>query len=238
MSLLVGRSNSNSEDLNNNTESSIGSSALQKAIERNKLKQIEKAQKENGSNFLNDLNDKGISLPNLQVNRPSISIEEKLKQLKAPLTPNLILQPSRQVPSSPVQSSISPFSSERSNDVNKFTMPNLGLGGVKLAKSKWENFKGNFLGYVVKLMWIFSIVLFLRLVFAERGVLEYYFRRKKVQEKMDTLDKQVFENKKLKKEIERIERDMTYQKSLVRNNLGFIAEDEFIIVLPEPKNKI
>jgi cell division protein FtsB len=238
LSLLVGRSNINSEDLNNKTESSIGSSALQRAIERNRLKQLEKTQKENGSDFLNNLSDKGINLPQGPINRPSISIEEKLKQLKAPLTPNLILQPSRQVPSSPVQTTSSPYSSERGLDVNKLTIPNLGLGGVKLAKSKWENFKANFLGYVVKLMWIFSIVLFLRLVFAERGVLEYYFRRKKVQEKMDTLDKQVYENKKLKKEIERIERDMTYQKSLVRNNLGFIAEDEFIIVLPEPKNKI
>ncbi len=236
MSLLVGRSNSNSEDLNNKTESSIGSSALQKAIERNRLKQLERAQKENGSNFLNDINDKDTSPLNTPVNRPAISIEEKLKQLKAPSTPNLILQPPR--PSSPIPTSSSSYPNEKSINLNKLTTPNFGLEGIKLGKSKWENFKENFLGYVVKLMWIFSIVLFLRLVFAERGVLEYYFRRNKVQEKLNTLDKQVFANKKLKKEIERIERDITYQKSLVRNNLGFIAEDEFIIVLPEPKNKI
>jgi cell division protein FtsB len=211
---------------------------LQKAIERNRLKQLERAQKENGSIFLNDLNNNDTNPLNVPLNRPAISIEEKLKQLKAPLTPNSILQPSRPVSSSPITTSNSPYSNERSIGLNKLTTPNLGLGGIKLAKSKWENFKENFLGYVVKLMWIFSIVLFLRLVFAERGVLEYYFRRKKVQEKLDTLDKQVFANKRLKKEIERIERDITYQKSLVRNNLGFIAEDEFIIVLPEPKNKI
>jgi cell division protein FtsB len=79
--------------------------------------------------------------------------------------------------------------------------------------------------------------LLLRLIFADRGVLEYYFRRQKVQEKLDILDNQVLVNKKLKKEIERIQKDITFQKSLVRNHLGFIADDEFIIVLPEAKNK-
>ncbi len=215
MSLLVGRNRDNSQEVSPQSEQSIGSSALQKALERNRAKQLEKTQKENGPDLFDS------EEPEV---RPSISIEDKLKQLKASPSPNLTLPPPR-----PSTTTLPIFNKTESSNLS------FGLKRVDLVKTKITDFKSNFFGHVLKVMWIFSLILFLRLIFVERGILEFYFRRQRVQEKIEVYDKQVATNKKLKKEIERIERDVTYQKSLVRNNLGFIADDEYIIVLPESR---
>lgn len=232
MSLIFGRNKSDSQDSNSNKEQTIGSSALQQAIERNRLKLLQKDSPSPGSSPPNDT----LTAPNPSI-RSSIPFEEKLKQLRADPTPNMVIPPPKVMPSSP------PLTSTKSSLTNKFenlgtiSKPNLRLDSISSVKSKWDYIRSNIFNYFLKGLWIFSIILLLRLIFADRGVLEYYFRRKKVQEKLEILENQVQINKKIAKEITRIQKDITFQKSLVRNHLGFIADDEFIVVLPESKSK-
>ena len=44
------------------------------------------------------------------------------------------------------------------------------------------------------------------------------------------------ENMQIVREIERMQTDTAYQKKLVRDNLGFIAADEFLILFPKEKS--
>lgn len=237
MSLIFGREKGDSSNSPSNDQQTIGSDALQKAIERNKLKLLEKEGGLKNSNLTGSVAvEKTNPSPN-PLNRPPINFEEKLKQLKAEPSPDLVLPTPRPVLSTPPPSPASSLLSNKIPSSNPFTSTKLSLEKANSKMPKWDDIKSNFFNYILKGIWIFSVVLLLRLVFADRGVLEYYFRRQKVQEKLDILDNQVQVNKKLKKEIERIQKDITFQKSLVRNHLGFIADDEFIIVLPEPKNK-
>ncbi len=237
MSLIFGREKGDSDKSTSNEQQTIGRDALQRAIERNKQKLLEKEGGLKASNLPNSVAvEKTNPTPN-PLNRPTINFEEKLKQLKAEPSSNLVLPSSK-----PVNNSLPPtpspsLLSNKTQTPNPFSYTKLGLENVNSKMPSWDTIKSNFLNYVLKGIWIFSVVLLLRLIFADRGVLEYYFRRQKVQEKLNILDNQVQVNKKLKKEIERIQKDVTFQKSLVRNHLGFIADDEFIIVLPEPKNK-
>jgi cell division protein FtsB len=237
LSLIFGREKSDSSNSTSNDQQTIGSDALQKAIERNKLKLLEKEGGLKASNLTGSGTvEKTGPSPN-PLNRPTINFEEKLKQLKAEPSPDLVLPSPRVVPNTPPPKPAPSILSNKIPSSNPFTSPKLGLENANSKIPKWDTIKSNFFSYILKGIWIFSIVLLLRLIFADRGVLEYYFRRQKVQEKLDILDNQVLVNKKLKKEIERIQKDITFQKSLVRNHLGFIADDEFIIVLPEAKNK-
>lgn len=239
MSLIFGRNKSDSQDSTSNKEQTIGSTALQQAIERNRLKLLEKGPLLKSSNSPSPESTKDpIPAPN-PVNRPpSIPIEEKLKQLRVDPPPNMVLPTSRPIPPSPPVTPGPSFLGIKAQNSNPVSPSNIGRGGIESAKLKWENIKSNTFNYFLKGMWIFSIILLFRLIFADRGVLEYYFRRKKVQEKLETLENQVQINKKLTKEIARIQKDTTFQKSLVRNHLGFIADDEFILVLPESKIKL
>jgi cell division protein FtsB len=94
------------------------------------------------------------------------------------------------------------------------------------APSKWAR-------YFLRGLWIFSIFLLLRLVFTERGVMEYYGRKGTLKDKYESLSKIKKVNIELQKEIKKISKDSSYQKALVRNHLGFIARDEFIVLLPD-----
>ena len=94
------------------------------------------------------------------------------------------------------------------------------------APSKWAK-------YFLRGLWLFSIFLLLRLVFTERGVMEYYGRTGTLKDKYESLSQIKKGNIELEKEIKKIRKDSAYQKALVRNHLGFIAGDEFIVLLPD-----
>ncbi len=91
-------------------------------------------------------------------------------------------------------------------------------------------------GYLVKGCWIFCAVMVLRLLFASGGVKDYYSQRSLHNERLGELDRIKKENMQLVREIERMKTDMAFQKKLVRDNLGFIASDEFLVLFPKEKS--
>lgn len=87
--------------------------------------------------------------------------------------------------------------------------------------------------FLTKCAWIFAGFLVLRLVFAKGGVTDFYSQHKVLSQKQSELKQIKDENMQLVREIERMHTDAGYQKKLVRDNLGFIAADEFLVLFPK-----
>ncbi len=94
--------------------------------------------------------------------------------------------------------------------------------------------------YALKGAWLFSFFLVLRLIFSTGGVLDYRAHKEMLRLKHQEYDQVVEANKLLMREIKRIKEDAKYQKKLVRDYLGFIAENEYLILFAKgsPKKSI
>lgn len=101
------------------------------------------------------------------------------------------------------------------------------------SKKKSREIDTKYLGYLVKGSWIFCGILVLRLLFADGGVSDFYSQRKTMNEKTEELNSIKKENMQLVREIERMKSDVSFQRKLVRDNLGFIAHDEYLILFPK-----
>jgi cell division protein FtsB len=92
-----------------------------------------------------------------------------------------------------------------------------------------------FVGYLIKGSWIFCGIMVLRLIFANGGVSDFYSQRSLYNNRLEELGRIKKENMVLVQEIERMQTDASFQKKLVRDNLGFIASDEYLILFPKEK---
>jgi cell division protein FtsB len=90
--------------------------------------------------------------------------------------------------------------------------------------------------YLVRGSWIFCLVMILRLIFANGGVTDFYSQRSLYNDRLSELSRIKKENMQLVMEIERMQTDVAFQKKLVRDNLGFIASDEFLVLFPVEKS--
>lgn len=90
---------------------------------------------------------------------------------------------------------------------------------------KWQNIFS-------KVMWAVCGVLLLRLVFSNGGVIDYYSRVSSFEQKQNEYSKIIKQNKEILSEIKKIKTNKSYQKKLVRDNLGLIATDEYLVVFP------
>lgn len=156
---------------------------------------------------------------------------------------------SRSRPASGGASSRSATSSRRSvakvNDVEFMgelvPSSNKGLGSVSYTKAKRKvstkkrtskNAKkeSQYVDYFVRACWLFAFILLGRLVFSGGGVVDYYQRVSSHQDKLYQLKRISAENKMLSQEIEKIQNNSAYQKKIVRDHLGYIARDEYLIL--------
>lgn len=90
-------------------------------------------------------------------------------------------------------------------------------------------------GYLVKGCWVFCAIMVLRLIFANGGVTAFYSQRLMHNDRLEELSRIKKENMVLVREIERMQSDSSFQKKLVRDNLGFIAQDEYLVLFPKEK---
>lgn len=104
------------------------------------------------------------------------------------------------------------------------------------SKKKAKPLDPTLVTYLVKGCWIFCGIMILRLIFANGGVTDFYSRKSILNDRLGELDRIKKENMQLVREIERMQSDTSFQKKLVRDNLGFIAEDEFLILFPKEKS--
>ena len=82
---------------------------------------------------------------------------------------------------------------------------------------------------LVFLFWGFNLVMLGRLIFSDRGIIEYIQHKSFLDSRVSKLSELVKENESLIQEINIIQNDKRYQKKIVRDQLGFLATDEYII---------
>jgi cell division protein FtsB len=101
------------------------------------------------------------------------------------------------------------------------------------SRKKSKPIDPSLVGYFVKGCWLFCGIMVLRLIFAHGGVTDYYSNSSVHNDRLLELDRIKKENMQLVREIERMQTDTAFQKKLVRDNLGFIASDEFLVLFPK-----
>lgn len=102
----------------------------------------------------------------------------------------------------------------------------------------WLGPKEKWINYFQKIFWCGCLVLFIHLVFSDRGVSDYYSQRKSLEKKLNGLELLKKNKKELEKNIKLIRKDKFHQKKLVRDHLGFISKDEFLILFQKGKIEI
>ncbi len=100
-------------------------------------------------------------------------------------------------------------------------------------RKKQKSMDPKYLSWLVKGSWLFCGVMVLRLIFANGGVTDFYLQKSSVAERIKELSDIKKDNMTLVREIERMRSDAGFQKKLVRDNLGFIAADEFLVLFPK-----
>ena len=73
-------------------------------------------------------------------------------------------------------------------------------------------------------------ILFLRLIFMDAGVIDFYKMENTLQETVHQLQLVKDENIELATEIHEIRTNPKYQKQIVRDHLGVIAKDEYLVI--------
>ena len=101
------------------------------------------------------------------------------------------------------------------------------------SRKKQKSLDPKYANYLVKGSWIFCALMVLRLIFAAGGVTDYYSQKTSVNARFKELNEIKKENMQIVREIERMRSDAGFQKRLVRDNLGFIASDEFLVLFPK-----
>lgn len=101
---------------------------------------------------------------------------------------------------------------------------------TKKRTSKAAKKESQYVDYFVKACWVFAFILLGRLVFSSGGVVDYYQSVSSHEDKVYQLERLRAENKNLSAEIEKIQNNSTYQKKIVRDHLGYIAKDEYLIL--------
>ncbi|MBL7664916.1 MAG: septum formation initiator family protein [Bacteriovoracaceae bacterium] len=99
--------------------------------------------------------------------------------------------------------------------------------------TKNKSKKKNLTDMLAKYLWVALAILVLRLVFMKRGVLDYY----QMAQRLDHLSYQAKqaeeENHALIEEIKQIKNSKSYQKRIVRDHLGVIDTDEYLVLFAQ-----
>lgn len=106
--------------------------------------------------------------------------------------------------------------------------PKLGYVKTTATQKKWLSLKNLTWG---KVAWVAAVVLLLRLVFMDNGILDYQKMNETIAEKERYLVELRQENVELIKELKLIKTSSTYQKKMAREHLGVIASDEYLVVI-------
>ncbi len=211
----------------------IGSDRLRKAIERNRAKQTKRAgQADRVSRPQSTMaSSEDWSLPGRGSSKPTSTSARRGTRKSVASADNVefttAIRKGSRAPA-PVN-----YSEAKTPTVVTRKVTRKPTAKTRKPKSK---FLKNTNEYVVKGVWVFCAILLLRLVFSNGGVSDYYDKKEVLNSRFDELARIEIENKGLLKEIGQLKKDPQYQKKVVRDHLGYIAKDEFLILFPENIN--
>lgn len=104
-------------------------------------------------------------------------------------------------------------------------------------KVKTRKSNDRFSQIMLKSAWAFCGFLLLRLIFSAGGILDYNERGAMLAERENELESIRIDNQRTLSEIELIQKDSSTQKKLVRDHLGFIAGDEYLVIFPKDSSR-
>ena len=81
-----------------------------------------------------------------------------------------------------------------------------------------------------KAMWGMYALMVLRLIFMQGGLLDFYYLEQALNDKQAEIVSVQSENEAIADDIEKLRTDRNFQKKTARENLGVIAEDEYLVV--------
>lgn len=128
-----------------------------------------------------------------------------------------------------------PDSTEFTSSVRRTTRkatPQIGYATSSARKREKASLDQKYVDWLVKGSWIFCGLMFLRLIFVDGGIVDLYKRKAALRDRVHEYQEIVTENKAVSKEIDKMLHDQAFQKKLVRDNLGFISKDEYLILFP------
>lgn len=83
---------------------------------------------------------------------------------------------------------------------------------------------------IVRIGWGIVGILVLRLIFMERGVIDYLGMNSRLNEKKQEITRLEKENSSITSEMRRLTLDKSYQRQITKETLGVIAADEFLVL--------
>lgn len=212
-------------DLNSQDPSSIANERLRKAIERNRAKQAEReAQAQAAKPQAEQTFHEQASF----FNRAEEVRREEPKPSPPPEPPKATVVSRRSV-AKPDDTEFVPAKRATRKVSSQISY------STSSARKKSKSYDPKLISYLVKGCWIFCGIMVLRLIFANGGVTDFYSQKSQVNTRLAELSQIKKENMQLVREIERMRSDAGFQKKLVRDNLGFIASDEFLVLFPKEK---
>lgn len=198
-------------------DSAIGSDRLRKAIERNRAKQAKRSDQASRAGF----SAAGAPPSEATVTRRSVASPAQDVEFTT------ALRKGNPKPPAPV--------SYRSSTPTKKTVRTTSVTRAKRSPKAKKILK-NTNELILKGIWVFCGILLLRLVFSDGGVRDYYDKKDILEGRKEELSRIETENENLLKEIDLLKNDPNYQKKVVRDHLGYIAHDEYLVLFPEQIN--
>ena len=189
---------------------------LQKAIERNRQKQLKRNY---GSRHL------GVRNTSLKDSKGQLNQTAKSAALSPP-DPRNSNRGINQMPSPlHVQNKAIPIDHQAEMGTAAFQKT---LRSVK-RKEKWKKF-------LLKCLWPFYGYLLIKLAISKGGAIDYYDKQNFLQNRYQNLQEIHNENQQLIKEINLIKNNEGHQKKLIREHLGFIDENEYLVLFSQEKD--
>gem|GEM_PF-6679363 len=228
------------------SNSSIASDRLQKAIERNRRKQMKKENEPpqnnqsyfSRSNFGSNQNAGGWKPPSSDYSSQfhdqrqqstfgQQNVRETVRESVAKPNDFTFVDPYNKTESKAVkEGTLVPVAKAAKSLTTRYRSSEKRSASISIRPKK-ITLKDKFIFWTKMLI---AIVVILRLFFSEGGVMDYLDRSERLQKLQTHLRELDSENRNLKKEIARIESDPILQKQLVRDGLGFIGPDEYMIL--------
>jgi len=245
------------EFANRNTGNNVSSSdRLRKAIERNRAKVAQKTAKASSASNLGSATSSNLSdrLAKLKEKRAQL---QNTRGSKSSVLPNSgqskLSSFSSNTRSDPtVASKIEILKARRQNiatpkPVRTATSAVKSSPGIgeKLAEKNFSFFDKIFSTAIRALLaktlrvgiWALNILFLGVAIFGDRGVVDYISRHGKLVEKENHISFLERENEEIKLQIYRLANESNYQKQVIRDYLGYIAKDEYLVIFAENRSE-
>lgn len=226
-------------------QDSIGSDRLQKAIERNRAKQLKREQANHAhdrpkpptvprsrSGFGNSMNSNRSSMGSPRASfRSKFNQSREMNNFESRMTTSPTREKSYNRPSSNFSTPRKPIFDSSQLQTKIMSKLNAPINRIKERTNETLNRTRGFIdAWSLRIGWMFCLFLLFRLIVSEGGLSDFYSKKQSYNTRENYKNQLEKENTGLIKEIDQIKNDTTLQKKLVRKHLGYISPSEYLVL--------